>query len=136
MKLKKLIAVLLTLVTLGPIMTVPASASSKVMPKSMRGTWVAKPQYNSTHHIKKNMWCPKLKLRVYKKSATWQAKGYLPDKMYNHKIHKIRLVSYKSGLALLKGNTLFTKRNFLSVNGKTLDFGQEHGGDIFLHRAK
>ncbi|MCH4123722.1 MAG: hypothetical protein LKH74_07805 [Levilactobacillus sp.] len=136
MKLKQIATILLTVVTLGPVMTVPANASTKVLPKKMRGTWVIKPQYNSPHHVKKNMWCPKLKMHVYKKSATWQMKGYLPDKMYDHKTHKVHVVSYSHGSALLGGDTLFTKRNFFSIRGKTLDLGWEHGGDMFLHRAK
>ncbi|MFC6290890.1 hypothetical protein [Levilactobacillus angrenensis] len=136
MKLKQLAAVLLTVVTLGPAMTVPANASTKVLPKKMRGTWVVKPQYSSSRHIKKNMWSAKLKIRVYKKSATWQMKGYLPDKAFDHKIHKIHVVSYDHGVALLRGDTLYTKRNFFSMRGKTLGFAWERGGNTTLHRVK
>jgi len=128
---------LLTLVILAPVMTVPASAKTKVIPKAMRGTWVMKPQYNAKPHIKKNMWLPSMKLVVYKKTAKWQMRGYLPsDTGYDHKIHKINAFQYSKDVVTLHGDALFTKWNFLSRRGKKLDFGQQRGGDIFMTRAK
>ncbi|WP_125581558.1 hypothetical protein [Levilactobacillus cerevisiae] len=137
MKFKQCGVFLLTLVVLAPAMTVPASAKVKLIPKSMRGTWVTKPQYNSKPHINKNMWLPSMKLVVYKKTAKWQMKGYLPaDAGYDHKVHTIRAFQYRKDLVTLHGDSLFTKWNFLSRQGKKLDFGQQRGSDIFMTRAK
>lgn len=128
---------LLTLVVLAPVMTVPASAKTKVIPKAMRGTWVMKPQYNAKPHIKKNMWLPSMKLVVYKKTAKWQMKGYLPsDTGYDHKVHRIKAFQYGKNIVTLRGDTLFTKWNFLTRYGKKLNFAQQRGGDIFMTRAK
>lgn len=138
MKFKKRLLSVMVLGLILPSLTVSASASSKTIPKKLRGTWVSKAQYNSKHHSKKTMWLPKLKLKVYKKSAKWQMKGTLPvdGGHYDHKVHTIKSTKYRYGMVTLKGKTLFTRQNFLAAYGKKIVFGTERGTSIFMTRAK
>lgn len=128
----------LVVVALAPVMMTSADASSKsVIPKRMRGTWVAKPKYSGRPHSKRTMWLPKMRLVVGKKTAKWQMKGYLPAGAgYNHRVNRIKAFRYSKELITLKGQILFTKWNFLSRQGKKLVFGQQKGSDIWMTRVK
>ncbi|MFC6274344.1 hypothetical protein ACFQET_02315 [Levilactobacillus tangyuanensis] len=138
MKFRKILLSLMVLGLILPLFTVSASASSKTIPKNLRGTWVSKPQYNSKHHSKKTMWMPKFKVRVYKKSVKWQMQGYLTTDPsgYDHKVHTIKSIKSSHGMTQLTGHTLFTHWNFLSRHGKKLNYGWQNGGDLFMTRAK
>lgn len=140
MKFKKILLSLMVIGLILPLFTVSASASSKTIPKKLRGTWVSKAQYqyNSKHHTRKTMWLPKLKLTVYKKSAKWQMVGSLPidGGHYDHKKHIIKSTQYRYGMVTLKGKTLLTHQNFLAPYGKKLMFATENGTSIPMTRAK
>jgi len=138
MKFRKILLSLMVLDLVLPLFTVSANASSKKIPKNLRGTWVSKAQYNSKHHSKKTLWLPKMRVRVYNKTVKWQFKGTLPTDggHYDHKVYTIKTIKSSHGLTQLTGHTIFTHWNFLSRHGKELDYGWQNGGDLFMTRAK
>lgn len=135
MKLQQLAAVLLTVVTLGPVMTVPANAASTI-PKKYRGTWVSKVSYiPGKRHTKKNISIPKMKIIVYRKTAKWHFVGTL-TREYDHKVHTFTSPMVGKDNVQLKGHGPFGSVNLLARQGSKLDYAYQMGGSIKLSRVK